>query len=69
MPLRLPPHEVAAEREEKAVDRRPCEENAEIETDARVEVEECRARGFDDCRNVNTLSEYFELKKGEINLL
>ncbi len=63
MPLRLPPHEVAAEGEEQAVYRRPCEEHPEIETDARVEIEERGARGFDDWKNVNTLSQNCEMRK------
>ena len=44
----LPAHEVAAEREQGEVDGDPGEEDAEVEADARVQVEQDLARGLDD---------------------
>ena len=48
-PHRLPPHKVAADGEEDGIDRHPGEQDAEIEPDPRMQIEEGRARCFDDC--------------------
>ena len=47
-PHRLPPHEVAREREQRRVERDPHEQHPEVESDARVQVEERAPGRFDD---------------------
>ena len=47
-PHRLPPHEIAREREQHGIDRDPDEEHAEIEPDPRVQIEQRAPRRFDD---------------------
>ena len=48
LPHGFPPHEIAAEGEEEAVDGAPGQEHAEVEADAGVETEEGGAGCFDD---------------------
>ena len=47
-PHRLPPHEVARAGEERRIERAPDEQDAQVEPDARVQVEEGAAGGLDD---------------------
>ncbi len=41
-------HKIAAKRKQRRVDRAPSEQDSEIETYPRVQIEEGRAGGFDD---------------------
>ena len=47
--LAFPTHQITRKGKESGIDRCPGEEDAEVETDAGVEVEEELVGGFDDC--------------------